>query len=30
MSWKYIVRFVGMVGGVFDPGGETMLEIFEI
>jgi hypothetical protein len=30
LSGKYIVRFVGMLGGVFDPGGDTMLEMCDI
>lgn len=27
LSGKYIVRFVGMLGGVFDPGGDTIFEM---
>jgi hypothetical protein len=30
LSGKYIVRLVGMLGGVFDPGGDTKLEICDI
>lgn len=29
MSGKYIVRLVGIVGGVLDPGGDTMLEMLD-